>query len=126
MLFVDAFAVVFQFRGDVSMIKKSQSKNKSAFTLIEMAVVLFIISLLILLIVPNLSKQRTHADKVNTEALQTELNSQAQLYADDKNVAIETVNVKMLENDKYLTEKQAEKMQAKHLEPETYGKSESK
>ena len=77
-------------------------------------------------IVPNLSKQRTHADKVNTEALQTELNSQAQLYADDKNVAIETVNVKMLENDKYLTEKQAEKMQAKHLEPETYGKSESK
>ena len=82
-----------------------------------MAVVLFIISLLILLIVPNLSKQRTHADKVN---------SQAQLYADDKNVAIETVNVKMLENDKYLTEKQAEKMQAKHLEPETYGKSESK
>ena len=112
--------------GDVSMIKKSQSKNKSAFTLIEMAVVLFIISLLILLIVPNLSKQRTHADKVNTEALQTELNSQAQLYADDKNVAIETVNVKMLENDKYLTEKQAEKMQAKHLEPETYGKSESK
>ena len=32
----------------------------------------------------------------------------------------------MLENDKYLTEKQAEKMQAKHLEPETYGKSESK
>lgn len=108
------------------MIKKNQSKNKSAFTLIEMAVVLFIISLLILLIVPNLSKQRTHADKVNTEALQTELNSQAQLYADDKNVAIETVNVKMLENDKYLTEKQAEKMQSKHLEPETYGKSESK
>ena len=79
------------------MIKKNQSKNKCAFTLVEMA-----------------------------EALQTELNSQAQLYADDKNVAIETVNVKMLENDKYLTEKQAEKMQAKHLEPETYGKSESK
>lgn len=126
MLFVDAFAVVFQFRGNVLMIKKNQSKNKSAFTLVEMAIVLFIISLLILLIVPNLSKQRTHADKVNTEALQTELNSQAQLYADDKNVAIETVNVKMLENDKYLTEKQAEKMQAKHLEPETYGKSESK
>ena len=126
MLFVDAFAVIFQFRGDVLMIKKNQSKNKCAFTLVEMAIVLFIISLLILLIVPNLSKQRTHADKVNTEALQTELNSQAQLYADDKNVAIETVNVKMLENDKYLTEKQAEKMQAKHLEPETYGKSESK
>ena len=122
MLFVDAFAVVFQFRGDVLMIKKNQSKNKSAFTLVEMAIVLFIISLLILLIIPNLSKQRTHADKVNTEALQTE----AQLYADDKNVAIETVNVKMLENDKYLTEKQAEKMQVKHLEPETYGKSESK
>ena len=108
------------------MIKKNQIKNKYAFTLIEMAIVLFIISLLILLIIPNLSKQRTHADKVNTEALQTELNSQAQLYADDKNVAIETVNVKMLENDKYLTEKQAEKMQAKNLEPETYGKSESK
>ena len=108
------------------MIKRNQSKNKSAFTLIEMAVVLFIISLLILLIVPNLSNQRTHADKVNTEALQTELNSQAQLYADDRNVAIETVNVKTLENGGYLTEKQAEKMQAKHLEPETYGKSESK
>lgn len=49
------------------MIKKNQSKNKSAFTLVEMAIVLFIISLLILLIVPNLSKQRTHADKVNTK-----------------------------------------------------------
>ena len=101
------------------MIKKNQSKNKYAFTLVEMAIVLFIISLLILLIVPNLSKQRTHADKVNTEALQTELNSQAQLYADDKNVAIETVNVKMLENDKYLTEKQAEKSGKKFTD---YGK----
>jgi hypothetical protein len=38
MLFVDAFAVVFQFRGNVSMIKKNQSKNKSAFTLVEMKV----------------------------------------------------------------------------------------
>ncbi len=101
---------------------EKKRRRKKAFTLIEMAVVLFIISLLVLLIVPNLSSQRTHADKVNTDALQTELNSQAQLYADDRNVAVETVSVKMLEDDNYLTAKQAAKMKEKNLEPDTYQK----
>ena len=55
-----------------------------AFTLVEMAIVIFIISLLILIIMPNVAKQRSNAEKVNTQALQAELDTQAQLYADEK------------------------------------------
>jgi len=61
--------------------KKTKMK---AFTLVEMAIVIFIISLLILIIMPNVAKQRSNAEKVNTQALQAELDTQAQLYADEK------------------------------------------
>ena len=61
--------------------KKTKMK---AFTLVEMAIVIFIISLLILIIIPNVAKQRSNAENVNTQALQAELDTQAQLYADEK------------------------------------------
>lgn len=37
-------------------------KRRRGFTLIEMTIVLFIISLLVLIILPNLNGQRGHAD----------------------------------------------------------------
>ena len=40
-------------------------KKRRGFTLIEMAIVLFIISLLILIILPNIGTQRKHANTVN-------------------------------------------------------------
>lgn len=91
-------------------------KRWQAFTLIEMSLVLFIISLLVLLIVPNLVSQRSHAKEINDNALQTELNSQAQLYADDNDVDVASVTVDDLKAKGYLTAKQAKKIAADHLE----------
>lgn len=43
-------------------------KKKSAFTLIEMTVVLFIISLLILIVLPNIAQQRSNAKSIHGNA----------------------------------------------------------
>lgn len=86
------------------MMKKQKSKN--GFTLIEMAVVLFIISLLILIVMPNITTQRDRASSINRDALQTEINTQASLYADDVGKKIDQVTLNQLLEAKYLTEKQ--------------------
>ena len=44
-------------------------RKRSAFTLVEMATVLFIIALLILIILPNLAAQRKHATRVHEDAM---------------------------------------------------------
>ena len=67
-------------------------KKRRGFTLIEMAIVLFIISLLILIILPNIGTQRKHANTVNDKALQTQLNTQAELYMDEKNTNTVTID----------------------------------
>ena len=46
-------------------------KNKKAFTLIEMLIVLFIIAILLILIIPNITKNiDTAKDKTNVQELQ--------------------------------------------------------
>ncbi|MDE6376016.1 MAG: prepilin-type N-terminal cleavage/methylation domain-containing protein [Ligilactobacillus sp.] len=95
--------------------KKTKMK---AFTLVEMAIVIFIISLLILIIIPNVAKQRSNAEKVNTQALQAELNTQAQLYADEKGTEMENVAPTDLEKDGYLTAKQVAAIEKHHLKVE--------
>ena len=94
--------------------KKYLAKKVAAFTLLEMAVVLFIISLLVLIILPNVAAQRKNASKINRNALQTELNTQAQLYMNDHNV--NSVTVADLEQAKYLTANQVEAIKREHLE----------
>lgn len=94
--------------------KKYLAKKVAAFTLLEMAVVLFIISLLVLIILPNVAAQRKNASKINRNALQTELNTQAQLYMNDHNV--NSVTVADLEQAKYLTASQVEAIKREHLE----------
>ena len=89
-----------------------------AFTLVEMAIVIFIISLLILIIIPNVAKQRSNAENVNTQALQVELNTQAQLYADEKGKDMGNVDPKELEKAGYLTTKQVEAIEKHHLQVE--------
>lgn len=95
--------------------KKTKMK---AFTLVEMAIVIFIISLLILIIIPNVAKQRSNAENVNTQALQAELDSQAQLYADEKGTAMENVAPTDLEKAGYLTAKQVAAIEKHHLKVE--------
>lgn len=94
--------------------KKYLAKKLPACTLLEMAVVLFIISLLVLIILPNVAAQRKNASKINRNALQTELNTQAQLYMNDHNV--NSVTVADLEQAKYLTASQVEAIKREHLE----------
>lgn len=89
-----------------------------AFTLVEMAIVIFIISLLILIIIPNVAKQRSNAENVNTQALQAELDTQAQLYADEKGTAMENVAPAELEKAGYLTAKQVAAIEKHHLKVE--------
>lgn len=95
--------------------KKTKMK---AFTLVEMAIVILIISLLILIIIPNVAKQRSNAENVNTQALQAELDTQAQLYADEKGTAMENVAPTDLEKAGYLTAKQVAAIEKHHLKVE--------
>lgn len=95
--------------------KKTKMK---AFTLVEMAIVIFIISLLILIIIPNVAKQRSNAENVNTQALQAELDTQAQLYAYEKGTAMENVAPTDLEKAGYLTAKQVAAIEKHHLKVE--------
>lgn len=95
--------------------KKTKMK---AFTLVEMAIVIFIISLLILIIIPNVAKQRSNAENVNTQALQAELDTQAQLYADEEGTAMENVAPTDLEKAGYLTAKQVAAIEKHHLKVE--------
>ena len=59
-------------------------KIRKGFTLIEMVIVLFIISLLLLIMIPNLVQQKDHADKQSTEAFKTTLVTQAGLYLENE------------------------------------------
>ena len=95
-------------------------KIRKGFTLIEMVIVLFIISLLLLIMIPNLVQQKDHADKKSEEAFRTTLVTQAGLYLEnnyDKESKVNTdntadkadgkVTIKDLEDGKYITHNQA-------------------
>ncbi|CYV25174.1 competence type IV pilus major pilin ComGC [Streptococcus suis] len=85
--------------------KKILTLKKKAFTLVEMLVVLGIISLLLLLFVPNLSQQKDAVQKKGDAAVVKVVESQMELYelAHDKEATVAD-----LQADGYITEKQAE------------------
>ncbi|MFR4680323.1 MAG: competence type IV pilus major pilin ComGC, partial [Streptococcus salivarius] len=62
------------------MLKKLNAVKLRAFTLIEMLVVLLIISILLLLFVPNLSKQKDSVKETGNAAVVKVVDSQAELY----------------------------------------------
>lgn len=64
---------------------KNGKRNESGFTLIEMAIVLFVISILLLLIVPNVSRHRGSASTTGDEALIKVVETQKSLYAMENN-----------------------------------------
>ncbi|WP_137597500.1 competence type IV pilus major pilin ComGC [Paucilactobacillus kaifaensis] len=90
-----------------------KSKQRKGFTLLEMSVVLFIISLLVLIILPNLAAQRKHASGVHRNAMVSVVQTQIDLYeneTDDNKVDFET-----LQQKDYLTKDQVAKAQREHI-----------
>jgi len=83
-------------------------KTRKAFTLIEMVIVLFIISLLLLIMIPNLAAQRKNADTRSEEAFKTTIRTQKELYEDNHDGAVPTLDD--LEKEEYITKKQKEKV----------------
>lgn len=83
--------------------------NHEGFTLLEMLVVLLIISVLILLFVPNLSKHKEGVDKKGDEAIVKIVETQIDLYIMEKNL---TPTVDQLLKEQYITQDQYNKYQA--------------
>lgn len=76
------------------------------FTLLEMLVVLLIISLLILLFVPNLSKQKDSVEKKGIEAVVKLVETQKDLYEMEKN---QVPTIEQLLKENYITQDQYNK-----------------
>lgn len=85
------------------------SKKRTAFTLIEATIVLFIIGLLMLLILPNLTKQRENAQATHREAMAATVQTQIDLYMND-HPGQYSVNLGQLESEGYLTKNQVQKV----------------
>ena len=85
----------------MTFLKKAKVK---AFTLVEMLVVLLIISVLLLLFVPNLTKQKEAVNDKGKAAVVKVVESQAELYSLDKN---EEASLSKLKADGRITEEQA-------------------
>lgn len=60
-------------------------RKQEAFTLIEMVVVMAIIVMLVMLIVPNIMGTKDSAQKKADQAFKTTLQTQVELYREDKN-----------------------------------------
>lgn len=82
------------------------SKKKTGFTLIEMTIVLFIISLLILIVIPNLSGQKKRATNVHVQAMETLIQGQIDSFTSDNNKT--SVSMDDLVENGYLTQKQSD------------------
>lgn len=86
--------------------KKKRTPYYSGFTLIEMLIVLLIISVLVLLFVPNLSRYRNHVDQENREAIIQLVDTQKELYTLQNNGRIPTVEE--LLNEGYIKREHAD------------------
>ena len=87
-----------------------KKKQKYAgFTLLEMLIVLLIISVLILLFVPNLAKHKETVDKKVNEAIVKIVESQIELYTLEKN---RTPSLNELVKEGYITKEQLDKYTA--------------
>lgn len=89
------------------------TRRRSGFTLIEMAVVLFIISLLVLIILPNLANQRKHATGVHRDAMVSVVQTQIDLYENENGEG--NVSFDALQKSDYLTPEQVQKAQKEKI-----------
>ncbi|MGX7014163.1 competence type IV pilus major pilin ComGC [Vagococcus silagei] len=86
-------------------------KDKKGFTLIEMLVVLFIISILLVLFVPNISKHRESALEQEKEGIVKVVETQLELYMLEHEDLDVQPSVKTLKDEKYITDKQYKQYQ---------------
>lgn len=93
------------------VVKKIKKLNSKGFTLIEMVLVLFVISILMLLIVPNIVTQKQKVDVKGTEALVTVVQTQVELYEMEYGVKATTFD--MLKEKEYLNAAQKEEAEKK-------------
>ena len=92
------------------------NKKRKAFTLIEMVIVLFIISLLLLIMVPNMAAQKKNADNKSDAAFRTTLKTQAELYSQNVDVTDDKITVTLLREKDYLTDAQVKKAKKLNLD----------
>lgn len=76
-------------------------KRRQGFTLLEMSIVLFIISLLILIMIPNLTKQRQNVSKIHQRAMVNVIQTQVDLYINETGQT--PTNLQQLYQKHYLT-----------------------
>ena len=93
--------------------KKLKTCQVKAFTLIEMLVVLLIISVLLLLFVPNLTKQKDSVKETGNAAVVKVVESQAELY--ELNHTNDQATLAKLIADGNITKKQAESYRAYYV-----------
>lgn len=86
-------------------LRKLLKKKASAFTLVEMLIVLVIISVLLLLFVPNLSQQKDKIQSTGNAAVVKVVESQAELY---ELTATDQASLGKLVDAGHITQKQAD------------------
>lgn len=84
-------------------------KEESAFTLLEMSIVIMIIAALLLLIIPNVSTVNEQTDKTTSAAVVSTVETQIELYKmENPNTDLSgDALLEKLETDKWITEEQA-------------------
>lgn len=108
---------------------KKLLKKKKGFTLIELLICLFIIGLMMLLIIPNIARQRAEAQKKSDAAIVKVVENQQELYLldhkDDK-AATESTGDKggkpspdILQKNGYITQEQLEAYNKVQNKPKT-------
>ena len=101
--------------GNVLKIRKKEIKKKNAgFTLIEMLIVLMIITVLLILFVPNLAKQADSIDAKGNEALTKVIETQCEMYYLDHNKR--PTKYEELKEEGYISEEQMEKAKKLNIE----------
>lgn len=94
---------IFNDGGNYVM-SKFKKMNAKGFTLIEMVLVLFVISILMLLIIPNVVTQKQKVDTQGTKALVTVVQTQVELY--EMEFGANTATFEKLKTEDYLSEAQ--------------------
>ena len=94
---------IFNDGGNYVM-SKLKKMNAKGFTLIEMVLVLFVISILMLLIIPNVVTQKQKVDTQGTKALVTVVQTQVELY--EMEFGTNTATFEKLKTEDYLSEAQ--------------------
>lgn len=97
------------------LLKQFGRKTVKAFTLVEMLLVLAVVSVLLLLFVPNLSKQKESIDTAGGRALVKVVESQAELY-ELKHGG--TASLEAMVSDKFISREQSDKYKEFLSKPE--------